>query len=101
MPANTLSPELQPIAKNATTILTKALDAAPAEISILEVQKVEWSDASLGCPQEGYMYAQMITPGYLVKAQVNGEEQTVHMDEKGNGVVCPPEQAKAPIRIVD
>ena len=27
-------------------------------------ESVQWSDASLGCPQEGQGYAQVITPGY-------------------------------------
>ena len=99
MPENKLPPELQTVADKATTLLASALNVAPEDVTILQVQHVQWSDASLGCPKAGYMYAQMITPGYLVKAEVNGEEQAVHMDEKGNGVACPPERAKAPIRV--
>lgn len=97
----TLSPELQPVADEAVTILTKTLDAPPEDVTILEIQRVEWSDASLGCPQPGMMYAQVITPGYLVKAEVDGEEQMVHMNEKGHGVVCPDEQAQPPANFAD
>jgi len=101
MPENKLSPELQTVADNAMNILTTTLDVTPEDVTILKIQHVDWSDASLGCPKEGYMYAQVITPGYLVKAEVNGEEQAVHMNEKGNGVVCPPDRAKPPIRAAD
>jgi predicted small lipoprotein YifL len=97
MPKATFSPELQAIADQASTILSEALDVSPEDVTILEVQRVEWSDASLGCPEPGMMYAQVITPGYLVTAEVDGEEQMVHMNEKGDGVVCPPERAKPPI----
>ncbi len=96
-PEATLSPEMQSVADEATTILSKTLDASPEDITILEIHRVEWRDASLGCPQPGMMYAQVITPGYLVKAEVDGEEQMVHMNEKGHGVVCPPDQAQPPI----
>ena len=99
MPKVTFSPELQTTADKATTILSDALDVSPDDITILEVQRVEWSDASLGCPESGMMYAQVITPGYLVTAEVKGEEQMVHMNEKGHGVVCPPERAQPPISV--
>ncbi len=92
----TLSPESQPVADDAVTILTQTLDVLPEDVTILEVQHVEWRDASLGCPKPGMMYAQVITPGYLVKAEVNGEEQMVHMNEHGKGQVCPPERAQSP-----
>jgi glucose/arabinose dehydrogenase len=97
----TLSPEMQSVADEAATVLTKTLNVSPEDVTILEIQRVEWRDASLGCPKPGMMYAQVITPGYLVKAEVNGEEQMVHMNEKGHGVVCPADQAKSPISPAD
>ncbi len=96
MPEATISPEMQPMADKATGILAEALTVSPENVTILEVQRVEWRDASLGCPKPGMMYAQVITPGYLIKAQVNGETQMLHMNEAGRGVVCPPDRAKQP-----
>jgi len=96
MPKTTILPELQPLADKAIDILADTLNVSPDEITILEIKRVEWRDASLGCPKPGMMYAQVITPGYLVKAEVNGEPQMVHMNETGHGVVCPPDMAKPP-----
>lgn len=39
-----------------------ALPKAKLEVSSL--QAVEWPDGSLGCPQPGVMYTQMVTPGF-------------------------------------
>ena len=41
---------------------------------------MEWSDASLGRPQPGMMYAQVITPGYLVVLEADGQQYTYHTD---------------------
>jgi hypothetical protein len=59
------------------------------EVDAIEVGKVvetEWSDSSLGCPQKGMMYAQVMTPGYLVTLVIDGEH-SVHVGG-GNAVVC-------------
>ncbi|MEW5958909.1 MAG: hypothetical protein AB1801_14345 [Chloroflexota bacterium] len=61
------------------------------EIKLISMEAVEWSDASLGCPQPGYMYAQVITPGYLIILEAQGEEYEYHTDQKTNVVLCPPE----------
>ena len=94
MPESTLSPELQTVAKQATAILVETLGVTPDDVTILEIERVTWRDGSLGCPKPGMMYTQVITPGYLVKAEVKGEFRMVHMDEKGHGVVCSSDSAK-------
>ncbi len=33
-----------------------------------------WNDASLGCPEEGMYYAQVLTPGYEIIFKVNGKK---------------------------
>jgi len=97
MPEVKIAPELQPMADKAIDILTKALSVDPEDVTILEIEAVQWSDASLGCPEPGMMYAQMITPGYRARALVNGQEQLVHMDQTGQGVTCAPDIARAPL----
>lgn len=58
--------------------LSKRLGADPAKIVIKSVQSVNWPDTSLGCPQPGMMYAQVITPGYKVVLTVGGKDYTYH-----------------------
>ena len=48
-----------------------------------------WPDSSLGCPQPDKLYAQVVTPGYLVVVDVSGERIEYHTDERGTVVRCP------------
>jgi hypothetical protein len=67
--------------------LSEKTGVPPAEITLVSVEAVEWSDSSLGCPQEGFMYAQVITPGYLIVLEANGEQFTYHTDQQGKSIV--------------
>ena len=42
-------------------------------------------DGSLGCPQPGMNYVMMITPGYLIMLEANGQAYEYHTSM--NGVV--------------
>ncbi len=95
-PAPEIPAEYQDIANKATELVASTLHVPADEVTVLSVQSVTWRDASLGCPEPGNMYAQVLTPGYLVTTQVNGNTQQVHMNDKGKGLVCPPERAQPP-----
>lgn len=45
-----------------------------AEIEVVSIEPMTFNDASLGCPEPGKMYAQVITPGFVVLLQT-GEAQ--------------------------
>jgi len=76
------------IEQSTQEVAAEALNVAPETITVLEVEEVVWSDASLGCPQPGIMYAQVITPGYKATVEVEGETYDVHLDANGRGIVC-------------
>jgi hypothetical protein len=60
------------------------------EVSLRRVEPRTWPDAALGCPEPGWQYAQVLTPGYLVVARAaDDRELTLHADEHGRTVVCP------------
>ena len=42
------------------------LKASPANLSLQSANAKEWPDGALGCPQEGQVYPQVITPGFLL-----------------------------------
>ena len=50
-------------------------------------ERVAWSDASLGCPQEGMGYAQIITPGYRLTFDLVGTSYAVHTNSDGSHMV--------------
>lgn len=58
------------------------------QISVVSVEPVDWNDSSLGCPQEGMMYAQVITPGYLIILQAQGQQYEYHTDQNKTVVLC-------------
>jgi hypothetical protein len=68
--------------------LAQRLGVAEEEIAVNSLEATEWPDASLGCPQPGTMYAQMITPGYRVILEVNGQAYEVHTDGGQSIVWC-------------
>jgi len=42
------------------------------------LEKLDWGDASLGNPEPGIMYAQMITPGFKMLLAAGGSTYTYH-----------------------
>ena len=83
-------PLLQPAADAARELTATTLGIEPEDVTVTAIEPVDWSDASLGCPQPGYVYAQVITPGYSVTVEADGQTYEVHMDSQGYGLICPP-----------
>jgi hypothetical protein len=72
--------------------LADQLDIPTQEVEPVLVEPAEWSDASLGCPEPGKAYAQVITPGYRIVLRVGEREYELHSDREGLIVViCEPE----------
>lgn len=59
-------------------------------LRLISAESVEWPDASLGCPQPGMVYAQMITPGWhLIFADSAGNEYDVRVPKRGDDfIIC-------------
>lgn len=58
------------------------------QISLVSIEAIEWRDTSLGCPQEGFMYAQVITSGYLIVFEVEGVAYSYHTDTADHVIHC-------------
>jgi hypothetical protein len=82
-----LPPGSESAVKAAIEDLSSLQNIAAAEISVQSVEATDWSDSSLGCPQEGFMYAQVITPGYLILLEAGGETHEYHTNQTGDSVV--------------
>lgn len=68
--------------------LAKQTGLPADQITVDSVTAMEWPDTSLGCPQEGMMYAQVITPGYLIILRAQDQTYEYHTDQKSNVVLC-------------
>ena len=61
--------------------LARRTGITEGEIQVVKVEAVEWEDSSLGCPEEGKMYAQIITPGYQILLSAGGKEYDYRTDQ--------------------
>ncbi len=72
----------------ATNDLASRLKIAPENVQVVSVEATDWSDTSLGCPQPGMFYAQVITLGYRIVLSAEGNQVEYHADTKGRVVTC-------------
>jgi hypothetical protein len=64
------------------------LGVSPDQLDVVQIEHQDWPDTSLGCPQPGHAYADVITPGYLIVVDVSGVRTEFHTDERGNVARC-------------
>ncbi|MBM3498225.1 MAG: hypothetical protein FJX74_06095 [Armatimonadetes bacterium] len=69
------------------------------EVQVTRVEAVVWSDGSLGYPEPGMDYIQMLIPGYRVTLQVGGRTYEYHTDQ-GRRIVWRAEGGKAPAQVI-
>ncbi|MGH8165958.1 MAG: hypothetical protein ACREQ1_01895, partial [Woeseiaceae bacterium] len=55
-------PAAPEMAEIASQIASKHLSVPASELEILRIDAIEWRDSSLGCPDPGMNYMQVITP---------------------------------------
>ncbi len=80
------------VESRATSVLTKYLShtteiSGTAEIHFIESEALDWMDASLGCPQPGRSYDQVITPGHRVILAYQNQYYNVHLSAH-HGLIC-------------
>lgn len=77
-----------PYVAAARTGLATKFNVPRSDIDVVSISAKDWPDSSLGCPEEGKVYAQVITPGYLVVLEHNGQWYTYHTDQMNAAVTC-------------
>jgi hypothetical protein len=78
----------------ARQLLLQQLQVNWDEIEIANVEAVEWSDACLGIANPAVLCAVVITPGYRITLEVDGETYVFHTDAEGRQVL--PAEAPEP-----
>lgn len=69
-------------------LLNSSEGITPPMITVKSFSVEEFSDASLGCPQPDQMYAQVITPGYQVVLEAQGQEYDYRLTDQDNVILC-------------
>lgn len=60
----------------------------PSMVTVQSVEQQEFPDASLGCPQPDQMYAQVVTSGYKVVLEAQGQTYDYRLDEGETVIQC-------------
>lgn len=83
---------LEYLVQLASADLAAVLGIEGEDIKLVEVEPMQWRDTSLGCPKPGMMYAQVITPGYRLTLEVDGQLHVYHADAGKLVVRCDEEE---------
>jgi hypothetical protein len=81
--------QVEQVRNAAIAHLSTTTGIAQDAITVVSIEEREWPSSALGCPQPGMMYLEVITPGYLITLEAQGETFNVHTDAEGaNVIVC-------------
>lgn len=82
------------ILDSARQALADHLAVAPEDLTLTGAEARDWSDSSLGCPEPGTPYLQVITPGYLLEfSDTQGQTYAIHTSDTGEPLIlCENEQ---------
>jgi hypothetical protein len=64
--------------------LSERLGVPEAQVSVEQVERVEWPDACLGAGGHDEVCAQVVTPGFRIVLEARGDQHVYHSDLKGN-----------------
>lgn len=60
----------------------------PGAVRITSFTERDWPSTALGCPQPGFSYAQVVTPGYEVLLLIEDQEYAYHTNMASTVVLC-------------
>ncbi len=70
-----------------TSFLEQQTGIAQAQLRLIEGEAVVWPDSSLGCPEPGLAYTQVVVPGYRLTFTDGSRTYEVHTDDLGGQVI--------------
>ncbi len=85
---------LQSLVDLARVNLAQSLGIGPEAITVQSIEDAEFPDASLGVPEPDKFYAQVLTPGHIIKLAAEG--QTYEYRASDDRLVFVPQEAAAP-----
>jgi hypothetical protein len=88
LPGSNAKPDPQPVVDAALQDAASHLGVSPSQVHVDQVEARQWPDSSLGCPQPGQMYSQIVTPGFLIVISMGNKQLEYHADTRGNVKLC-------------
>ncbi len=68
--------------------LAERLGVAVDDVTVVSSEEVTWPDSSLGCPQPGMMYAQVLTDGSRMLLSAGGRTYEYHSGGQRAPFLC-------------
>lgn len=84
--------DLATLTEAATRDLSRLLAIDEDDIEVVDADLVQWSDGSIGCPEEGQLYTQAIVDGARVVLSAAGRFYDYHAGSDGKVFLCPSEE---------
>ena len=67
--------------------MAEELGISQTELEFQSASQIDWPDTSLGCPKIGEVYTDVITPGFILKFDVQGQQgYIVHSNKEGTSM---------------
>lgn len=82
------TPALRKLVEQARVDLAKRLSIDPEHVDFAELETVTWGDSSLGCPQPGMSYLQVLSEGYIVRLRIEKRVYQYHAKVGGRPFLC-------------
>ena len=73
---------LQSLVDLARVNLAQRLGIEPEAVGVQGIEETEFADASLGVPEPDKLYAQVVTPGYVIELAVEGQVYEYHASDE-------------------
>jgi hypothetical protein len=86
--AVTIPAEAQPVVDLVLQDAATELGVDASALSVSAIEAVDWPDASLGCPEEGGVYAQVVSPGYRITVTDDTTSLEYHTGLNDAFVIC-------------
>jgi hypothetical protein len=88
VPATAINPDLQnvlppDVALNVQNQISQTLGVAVEQIQITKVEPKDWPNGCLGLPQGDEVCTEVVTPGWLLTFNINGQEHKYRVDKTG------------------
>ena len=96
--AGDVDPGLEGFVGRARLDLAERLGVPPAAVTTHAAVLVRWPDGSLGCPQPGMSYAQVVTDGFVLELAHDGAVYRYHGGGARGAFLCQPPAVRAPAR---
>ena len=86
---NGTDPEaLPPPVQLALEVAAREHDVPLKSVTLVSFSERDWPSPALGCPEEGRLYPQIVTPGYLVVVSVQAVQREYHTDSRMGITSC-------------